>query len=283
MKEILRKIIPYKLLKFVGKGPKYGFFGEYTTWQEALGKSGNYDAPLILEKVKNSLIKVKAGEVAYERNSVTFDTIEYSWPLLAALLWIATRNNNSLNILDFGGSLGSSYYQNLNFLKTLKTLSWNIVEQKKFVDSGRRLFENEQLKFFYSVKECQNSYASANTTPPNTLLFASVIEYLEKPYEILADAISYNFKYIIFDRTSFLKETKSSVSNQSKDLITIQKIPPRIYEAEYPCWILNKKQTHRLPGNKWLPTRCRIRLRERYANLTERACSRIQGSNIQEK
>ena len=29
---------------------------------------------------------------------------------------------------------------------------------------------------------------------------------------------------------------------ENKDRIVIQKVPPKIYDASYPCWILNRKK-----------------------------------------
>jgi putative methyltransferase (TIGR04325 family) len=38
--------------------------------------------------------------------------------------------------LDFGGSLGSSYFQNKKFLDALRLVEWNVVEQENFVATG---------------------------------------------------------------------------------------------------------------------------------------------------
>src|ERR1700686_2222088 len=91
---------------------KKEFVGNYAAWADAKAASSGYVSDIILEKVKISLQKVKNGEAQFERDSVLFDKIEYSWPLLAGLLWVASREGNRLNLVDFGGSLGSSYYQN---------------------------------------------------------------------------------------------------------------------------------------------------------------------------
>ena len=69
------------------------------------------------------LVKIKLDSQyergVYERDSVLFDTIRYSWPLLSDLLRAASEDQNHLSVLDFGGSLGSSYYQNRVFLSHL--------------------------------------------------------------------------------------------------------------------------------------------------------------------
>ncbi len=207
---------------------KVGFFGNYNTWEEARQASGSYDSDVILEKVKNALLKVKNGEAVYERDSVLFNKVEYSWPLLAGLLWIASREDNKLNLVDFGGSLGSSYYQNKKFLAHLHVLKWNIVEQRKFVECGKRYFEDEHLKFYYHLEDCVKEQHSS------TILLSSVIQYIEKPYDLLKEIIGKRLKYILFDRTPFLYN--------GEDRITVQKVPAEIYRASYPAWFFNQKK-----------------------------------------
>jgi putative methyltransferase (TIGR04325 family) len=208
-----------------GKG---GFYGNYRTWDEASRLCSGYDSDIILNRVKEAALKVRNGDAAYEQDSVLFEKIQYSWPLLAALLWAASRNGNRLNLLDFGGSLGTSYYQNVKFLRHLNELRWNIVEQENFVKCGREYFENEHLKFFYDLDECIREHH------PDAIVFSGVIQYLEKPYEVLAETMRKGFRQIIFDRTPFLE--------QGNDRITIQKVPADICEASYPAWFFDREK-----------------------------------------
>ncbi len=221
MRSVLKKI------RRILRPQKYGFRGSYSTWQEAMAHSRGYDSPAILEKVKDSLLKVKRGEAAYERDSITFDKVQYSWPVLTGLLIVASRNGNRLNVLDFGGSLGSSYFQNRGMLAHLAELKWNVVEQKNFVQAGKENFEDSQLKFFESIEDAAKSGTS------NVFLASSSLQYLEKPYEFMEGVAQHGFEYIIIDRTPCLPEN---------DRITVQKIHPRIYDASYPAWVLNEKR-----------------------------------------
>jgi len=133
MKQTLIRLMPDRLFLLL-KG--YGWYSDFATWEEAKKKSGGYEAESILQKVKESLLKVKNGEAVYERDSVIFDKIEYSWELLAFLMWVAAQNGGKLNLIDFGGSFGSTYFQNKKFLEKLTNVSWNIVEQQNYVKVG---------------------------------------------------------------------------------------------------------------------------------------------------
>ena len=125
-------------------------------------------------------------------------------------------------MIDFGGSLGSTYYQNIDFLQGLD-IEWCIVEQKHFVDCGKELFENEQVKFYYSIEEALQFHK------PNVLLLSSVINYLEYAYKWIDQFSALELPYIIVDRTSFV--------NQSEDLITVQSTSEKY---SYPCWFFNE-------------------------------------------
>jgi len=224
-RKTIKQFIPPIILNLLKRKEKYGFFGNYSSWLEAKNNSIGYDSDLILEKVKQSALRVKNGQAAYERDSVIFEKIDYSWPLLALLLWLASQNNNKLNLIDFGGSLGTSYFQNINFLKHLVQLQWNIIEQKNFVDCGKKYFQDNNLKFFYTIEECIAEYN------PKIILLSSVLQYLEKPYEFLKKIINLKFNYIIFDKTVFLAN--------GDDRLVVQRVPLKIYPASYPCWLFN--------------------------------------------
>jgi putative methyltransferase (TIGR04325 family) len=201
------------------------FSGNFKTWQEASRHTSGYNTETILNKVVEASLKVRNGAAAYERDSVVFHEIEYSWPVLSAILWIASQNGNRLNIVDFGGSFGSSYYQNISFLSHLTELRWNIVEQTAFVERGKKDFENEHLKFYSDLQECHRS------EHPQAILCSSVIHYLERPYEFMDSINDLRFRYIIIDRMPFLI--------RGEDKVVVQKVPPAIYEATIPCWLLN--------------------------------------------
>ncbi|MFC1497562.1 TIGR04325 family methyltransferase [Verrucomicrobiota bacterium] len=203
-----------------------GWHGDYFTWNDAVKETTGYNDDVVLRKVKESLLKVKKGEAVYERDSVLFYKQEYSWPFLSCLMYIAAYSKGKLNVVDFGGSLGSSYFQNKRFFKGLEELSWNVVEQEEFVSCGNELFEDDSLKFSSSLDECLNRRHA------NVLLLSSVLPYLENPYNFIKDVVGEGFEFIIVDRTGF------TFDNTTR--LTVQKVDPEIYDASYPCWFFSK-------------------------------------------
>lgn len=219
---------------FQRKSNEYGFFGDFSTWAEAVQYAGRYDAPLIFERVKEAALQVKSGKAAYERDTVVFDTIPYEWiaPLAYWLPQIASEYDQALNLIDFGGSLGSTYFALRGYLAGVRELKWNIVEQAHFVEYGNAAISDSCLRFFSSMSEC------VQHQKPSIVLLSAVLEYLEKPYGFIEELLAYNFDYIIFDRTPFIAG--------DHDRLTVQFVSPEIYEASYPAWFFSKKKFLRL-------------------------------------
>jgi len=219
-KKIIR-LFPGKIFVFL-KGS--GWFGNYKNWKEAEAKCDGYNNEIVFQKVTESILKVKSGEALFERDSVVFDKADYNFPILNALMWIALDQKNVLKVLDFGGSLGSVFFQNRFFLNSINTFSWNVVEQSKFVEIGKKYIEEERLQFFNSISEC------TQFDNCNCVLFSSVLQYIEDPFKIIEEVMKLNIKFILIDKTSF------TLNNKSR--ITIQKVSKKIYDVSYPCWLL---------------------------------------------
>ena len=169
---------------------KLGIQGNYLSWDKAKNLTTGYDSKNIINVVKNALLRVKNGEAEHERDGKNFDKIYYSWPLLSFLMLSAVKNKGKLNIIDWGGSLGTTYFQNRKFIKKLKNVKWNIVEQKNFVKCGKIFFQDNELKFYNSVEEV------IKYTNPNAIIFSSVLQYIEYPFKLLDDIFFYNFDYL---------------------------------------------------------------------------------------
>jgi len=237
-KKSLRKFIPPIVLEaraaFLSKKPKkldigrnaVTWNGNYESWESARSMTSGYDAEIIFKRTAESILKVKSGEAAYERDSVIFDKPQFSWPLVAILLKIAMENGNKLSVLDFGGSLGSSYFQNRNFFDALPNFLWSVVEQEHYIDYGNENIADSHLKFYFNIDEC---IAERN---PSVLLLSGVIQCIDSPYSWIKKFTDKSFDYIIFDRTAFIED--------GVDRLTIQTVPESIYPASYPAWFFDE-------------------------------------------
>ena len=241
IKKLGKKILPPIVIDFLKlfqknkQGTAIVWNESYESWDKAISISSGYDDKAILEKTKEALLQVKSGAFAYERDTVLFEKLELNWNLIACLQKVIIETGNILSILDFGGSLGSTYFQNKSFLPNI--IEWSVVEQFHVVSCGQENFEDEKLKFYPTIENCKLE------RNPSVLLLGSVLPYMEDPINWIEIFLKYEFKYIIIDRTSFTED--------SPNRLTLQTVPSEIYSATYPCWFFNEERFLSLFSHKY--------------------------------
>lgn len=239
MKRWVKPWLPPALVNALRKpqGRGFSFRDDHPTWASALAAADGYDAMLILEKVKSATQKVERGEAAYERDSMLFDSVEVSWPVLSGLLWAAARDTGRLGVLDFGGSLGTTFRQHKGFLAELDAVRWGVVEQPHYVACGREYFSGGALEFYESVRSCVAELR------PNAAVFGASLQYVEDPFAVLAAVDDSPVTVMIVDRTPF--------SRLAEDRITVQHVAPTIYDASYPSWVFSEESFLARIGSSW--------------------------------
>lgn len=231
--KFVKEILPPFVFKALQRSRfrRYGWFGNYPSWEAALARTTGYDNDAILQKILEATRKVKDGQAVYEQDSVIFDKIRYDWPVLAGVLWVAAQHSGRLSVIDFGGSLGRTFFQNRRFLMKLSAITWSIVEQPAFVRAGQKYFQDEKLKFYFDVASCNQAENA------NVILLSSVLSYMQQPYELLEFLHSQAVEFLIIDRLPLI--------DGNKDRLTVQYVSPEIYEASYPAWFFSEsKFTH---------------------------------------
>ena len=200
--------------------------GSFENWSKATLHSGTYSNKEIFINLKKSFLKVKNNKASFERDSVTFNSEKLNRPLISLLEKLRkNKKKKFLKILDFGGSLGSTYFQNKRFFHDNIKYQWDIVEQKKIVDFANKNIKIKNLNFYKSI----NHYMRYNK--PDIVLFSSVLHYLEYPFQIIDKLFKKKIEYFIVLKTPFTK-----IGSQIK----IQVNPQYIYKANYPIRIFNE-------------------------------------------
>ena len=234
-RRLARDLLPPALVRAVSR-PAAGalrFEDGYADWAAAAAASTGYDESGILARIRAATDDVVAGRAAFERDGVTFGTYEYRWPVVGGLLLSAARNGGRLAVLDFGGSLGSTYRQYRPLLAGTE-VQWGVVEQPAFVAAGRE-YEDGSLSFFASIDECLSAVR------PDVVLLSSVLQYLADPHDTLRRLGACGAHVLIIDRTP--------MTDGPDDIATLQIVPPTIYDASYPAWLLSgSRLTEDLPG-----------------------------------
>lgn len=203
-----------------------GWSGDYKNWQDAMKHCTGYDDPSITEKALSSILETKDQSDRYERDSSIIEgTPDFAFN---SLRWMKSfAEGNKIDLVDFGGSLGSSFFQLKPFLDNY-SVKWNVIEQEHVAAVGKSKLENDQLKFFSNIQNIPDASSIS------TFFSSAAIQYLQDPYKVLHDLNLREFKYLIFDRLS--------VHESEKDRLTIQIVPKKRYKAIYPCWFLSKKK-----------------------------------------
>lgn len=218
----LRGWIPAELLRLINhwSGRSIRLSGNFASWENALRRATGYDSDAILTRATEAALAVRDGRGAFERDGVVFPEPELPFPLLAALLRTAARSDGQLRVLDFGGALGSTYYQSRSFLDGLVVVRWQVVEQPHFAARGTELFGNDVLGFSPSIADAVKSVS------PNAIVLSGVLQYIPDPVATLRELAAIGAQTIVIDRTP--------VINGERDVIALQSVSSRIVRSSYP-------------------------------------------------
>jgi len=229
LRKVLRRILPAAWLDpLVDRFFRVRWEGNYPDWKTAKAACAGYESDAILERVLAASRQVRDGQASYERDGVVFAGPPPWTPALTVLRELAVGKKGPLTVLDFGGSLGSGYRRIRPRLPAETPLRWSVVEQPGFVAAGRREFANEELRFFPTVGD-----AVAGGVP-DVILLSSVLPYLPRPLETLAELAALGAQVIVTEGTGF--------SQEGGPRLTVQHVPASIHRASYPCWFLDRAE-----------------------------------------
>jgi putative methyltransferase (TIGR04325 family) len=203
------------------------FVGNYHLWAEARANSRGYEHSAVLAQVIVASRAVVAGRAAWDRDGALFAQPEVNAPLLAALRRIAAGEGGRLDLVDFGGALGSTWRQHRAALGDLTSVRWRVVEQLHYVEAGRE-FADTVLSFHPSLDEALQEKTAS------TLLCSSVLPYLEQPWALLDAAVRRGFRHIVIDRTPFAAD--------GRQRIVVQRVPAELGGGSYPCWLFARDE-----------------------------------------
>jgi putative methyltransferase (TIGR04325 family) len=229
LRDALRDLTPPALRRAVrdalGRGLR--FEGDYPSWEAAQSASGGYDGDEIVQRVFEAELKVHRGEAADARDGVTFSTVQFCLPVMAALARAASARGDGLRVLDFGGAFGGLYRQYRAFgLRT--PVQWTVVEQPTYVERGAAHFQTAELRFSASLDE------AVADAPADVVLLSSVLQYLPEPHAFVRRLAEWGPAHVVLDRTP--------CSALARDVLAVQRVPAEIYRASYPCWIFSRER-----------------------------------------
>lgn len=198
------------------------FHGDFATWAEARAQSRGYGEAAGFERVVAAARAVRSGHAAWDRDGIVFAEPRLHEPLVGALRRVAAGCGGRLHLIDFGGGLGSTWWQHRQALQDL-ALRWRVVEQLRLVEAGRAEFTDAILSFHVDLA------AALAAGPADAILFSSVLPYVEYPHGLLDRAVEVGIPHVILDRTPFIAG--------GRDRLAVQVTPPELGGGSYPCRI----------------------------------------------
>lgn len=201
------------------------FRGNYASWEEARSAARGYEDGLILKRVLDATRAVKAGNALWERDGTAFHQPQVNAPLLRVLGGILVSEGR-LDVVDFGGGLGSTWWQHRSALPACAEVYWRVVEQPHYVAAGRE-FANATLSFHNSI----GTVVAENK--PSVILLSSVLPYLEVPEALLEEITCLGFRHVIIDRTPFVRNGTARLA--------VQFTPPELGGGSYPVWLFDRE------------------------------------------
>ncbi len=203
------------------------FRGDYPNWAAARADSAGYDQAAVLARVLVATREVHAGRAHWERDGVVFNEPMGETSLLAVLRQIAPEQGGTLRVVDFGGALGSTWWQHRMALRHLSRVKWCVVEQSHYVEAGRE-FADAQLSFHLSLADALSDGV------PDVILLSSVLPYIEAPLSLLQEIVAQRPAHIIIDRTPLVCAGPTRLA--------VQYTPPELGGGSYPCWLFERSK-----------------------------------------
>ena len=228
LKYIIKKIVSKKILNKISKFYLYNSFrGNYSGFHEIKNKTTSYDDKKILSRVKyayynslkSSLISDRDGEIIFKKEN-ELKLIRY--------LNQFSKNKKS-HVIDFGGSL-MNFQRKYKFIIN-RNIRWIVVDNKKICELGKELKIN--AVFFYDFEIALKSIEK-NNIKFTTVLFGSVLQYVEDIEKIIRLCNKYHIKQIIIHRQPILKKINK--------LISIQHVPFWVSRLKYAVCLYSERK-----------------------------------------
>lgn len=168
--------------------------GPLDTWAEAVAASDGWASAPLLEKTLDLSLKVARGELAAQQDTITLTRPRYSATVLAFIAMAAA--DGALDVVDFGGSLGTNFDLNAAILRPYLDAGrciWRVVELPETAALGREHRQTETLHFHDALTDVPKA-------PGQAIIFTGSLQYVEEFGRVLDEAVARAPGVIAFDR-----------------------------------------------------------------------------------
>jgi putative methyltransferase (TIGR04325 family) len=199
----------------------------YESFARASQDSETYEEPAILEVVvkKTELVRDRLRSGG-RREVSTRRSVQNAFVLTYA------RGLAPLNVLDFGGACGASFFE-LDHLLPGLIAKWRVVETEAMARAARQVFQEERICLYSDLDE------AVQDMPTRDLLMASgVLQYLPDPVSGLSHMLDLGFSYLYVTRTPVTAEFKRPLIGKQVAWLSAHgpgPMPPGIPDRKVSC------------------------------------------------
>ena len=142
IKKLLKLLFPTIVVKLLERrNSKISWHGNFKSWQDASLMCTNYSNKKLLKQLVSARKNVLNGTSVYERDGINFESPKYELEIYSLLQSIFIKQKSlNVNVLDFGGALGSTCYAFSHYTKLTNlniNMSWSIVKQKELLNKQK--------------------------------------------------------------------------------------------------------------------------------------------------
>jgi putative methyltransferase (TIGR04325 family) len=220
--------------------PPLGFSGDFLTFEDALlackafDKDDNYQNQSIVSSTLERTAVVRDSFLKGTVGPVDVKTLR----LLAAIESLLLDSGlKHLTVVDFGGAMGNHFFKIRPVLSKCIALRWIVVDLPRTVEVARGAFNYEGLEYVADVEALKGQSV-------DLVLASSSVHYTPAPYEFIKKLFNLDPRWFLLDRTPLYQG--------GRDRIVMQRVPPQIYDAAYPCTFLSDSKLKRFfQENGW--------------------------------
>lgn len=200
---------------------KYGFLGDYKSYEEALAASSGYEADEVVEHLRSRELARIESE-SFLSNEISVRDQQF----IAALGIMFSSINGFTRLLDFGGGLGSHFRLAKRFFGS-KIESWVIVETKALSSVGQELYTVTEKVVF------KNKIELPSNEKFNIVIAIGALQCTDDPLRWFKDLEGLNSDWMYIDRLPLVDSTVDRLTVQNS--YSYQK-------GSYPSWFLSREK-----------------------------------------
>ena len=192
-------------------------FTKVDSWETAQRKSVGYESTDVLSPLMQGTTETRVDLM--NSTSVTTRYQQVATAILFGLSENLLHGGKPLRILDFGGGSGDYFYQLQKFVPNID-FDWTVVETPALAQAMQKKHggEPQQIRWVHSLEMTDDKY--------DYVLCSSVLQYVEKPFEIL-EALVKKSELLIINRIP--------LTNSSENFVALQRILTKKKRGSYPA------------------------------------------------